>query len=88
MLNPQDQTINSDVLVIGSGAAGVRAAIEAKKLGADVILLSEFKVGTRNNTIISKGTLAASGLWKTGSDFPECYHRLRMHPPPTEMRTP
>jgi fumarate reductase (CoM/CoB) subunit A len=65
------QIINTDVLVIGGGAAGLRAAIEAGKRGLDVVLISESPVGLRNNTAISKATFAAAGIWP--DDSPEVH---------------
>jgi len=65
------QTIKTDVLVIGGGGAGLRAAIEAKKHGCDVLLVSESPVGFRNNTALSKATFIA-GIKKPG-DSPELY---------------
>ena len=47
--------IETDVLVIGGGAAGLRAAIEARECGLDVVLVSESKVGFRNNTANEPG---------------------------------
>jgi len=69
------QTVNIDVLVVGGGAAGLKAAIEAKKHGLDVVLLSESPVGFRNNTAISGGVFAASGIWKGTGDSSEVYFR-------------
>jgi succinate dehydrogenase/fumarate reductase flavoprotein subunit len=53
--------ISCDVLVIGGGGAGLRAAIEARQAGADVLLVSKAKVGYANNTYIAKAIIAASG---------------------------
>ena len=54
----------TSVLVIGGGAAGPRAAIEAKKRTPDVLLVSESPVGVRNNTAVSGGGFAASVIWE------------------------
>ena len=54
--------ISCDVLVIGGGGAGLRAAIEARHAGADVLLVSKSRVGYANNTYIAKSIIAASGL--------------------------
>ena len=53
--------VSCDVLVIGGGGAGLRAAIEARHTGADVLLVSKAKVGYANNTYIAKAIIAASG---------------------------
>ena len=67
------QIINSDVLVIGGGGAGLRAAIEVKKHGLDVVLISESRVGFRNNTAISAAGFAAAGIGKKPGDSPEVH---------------
>ena len=57
-----DQTISCEVLVIGGGGAGLRAAIEAREQGAEVIVVSKSRVGYASNTYISKAIFAATGL--------------------------
>ena len=57
MLTWDEQT---DILIVGSGAAGLAAAIEARMAGAQVIVLEKMKV-TGGNTRISDGALAAPG---------------------------
>jgi succinate dehydrogenase/fumarate reductase flavoprotein subunit len=56
-----------DVLVIGGGGAGLRAAIEAREMGADVILVSKSRVGHATNTWIAKAFIAATG-WGDAQD--------------------
>jgi len=53
------ETINTDVLVIGGGGAGLCAAISAKKEGAEVLLVSKSSPGHANNTSISGGSFTA-----------------------------
>lgn len=65
------QTITTDVLVIGGGGAGLRAAIEAKKHDLDVLLISKSRVGYGNNTAISGGAFAAATHWGEPKDNPE-----------------
>ena len=48
----------TDVVIIGSGIAGLSAAIEAKAAGASVLVLEKMKV-TGGNTRISDGGVAA-----------------------------
>jgi fumarate reductase (CoM/CoB) subunit A len=67
------QTIDTDVLIIGGGAAGLRAAIEARKSGVGVVLVSESPVGFRNNTAISKAIFAAAGVGKEPDDSPDVH---------------
>jgi len=49
-----------DVLVIGSGAAGLRAAIAAKSLGCDVAVISKHSPGKGTCTILSGGVFAGT----------------------------
>ncbi len=50
----------ADVVVIGSGFAGLTAAIEARNAGASVIILEKMKA-RGGNSIISDGGIAAAG---------------------------
>jgi flavocytochrome c len=50
----------TDVVVIGSGFAGLTAAIEARNAGASVIILEKMKA-PGGNSIISDGGIAAAG---------------------------
>ncbi|MBT3319612.1 MAG: FAD-binding protein [Clostridia bacterium] len=43
-------SIDTEVLVIGSGGGGIKASIEASELGTDVLLVSEKKFGTSGST--------------------------------------
>ncbi len=69
------QIIDTDVLVIGGGGAGLRASIEASKYDLDVLLISEAPVGFRNNTAISGATFAAAGVANQPADSPEVHLR-------------
>jgi succinate dehydrogenase/fumarate reductase flavoprotein subunit len=61
------------VLVIGGGGSGLRAAIEAKERGADVVVISKSRVGYGNNTYISKGTFAAAAGRRDSRDNPDVH---------------
>ncbi|KXA89213.1 hypothetical protein AKJ62_03555 [candidate division MSBL1 archaeon SCGC-AAA259D14] len=45
--------IKSDVLVIGGSEAGLTAALESNKLGADTVIVSKGKLGKSGNALIS-----------------------------------
>ena len=67
--------IPCDVLVIGGGGSGLRAAIAARERGVDVVLVSKSRVGYGNNTYISKGTFAAAAGWGNSRDNPDVHLR-------------
>lgn len=46
---------NCDVLVIGGGPAGMKAASEASKIGAKTIIVAKEKVGKSGNAVIARG---------------------------------
>lgn len=50
-----------DVLVIGSGAAGLRAAAEAAKTGCEVVLLTKGQVGRSGATATVTGDISVDG---------------------------
>jgi succinate dehydrogenase/fumarate reductase flavoprotein subunit len=66
MLKPQE-ILKCDVLVIGSGGAGLRAAIVAGLKNADTLLVSKSEIGRPTNTYMSKSIIAASG-WGVSED--------------------
>jgi succinate dehydrogenase/fumarate reductase flavoprotein subunit len=52
--------IESDVLVIGTGGAGLRAAIEADERGASVVVVSKAPAGMNNATMVAGGGFRAA----------------------------
>ena len=52
--------LSCDLLIIGSGAAGLRAAIAARKHPLDVLVISKASVGKGTCTIVSGGVFAAT----------------------------
>ena len=52
--------IEGDVLVLGTGGAGLRAAIEAEALGASVAVVSKAPAGMNNATVVSGGGFRAA----------------------------
>jgi succinate dehydrogenase / fumarate reductase flavoprotein subunit len=59
MAVPEYQTVEHDVLVIGAGGAGLRAAIEAASRGASVGLVCKSLLG-KAHTVMAEGGMAAA----------------------------
>ncbi|MGD9032113.1 MAG: FAD-binding protein [Desulfobacteraceae bacterium] len=68
----ESHTVSCDVLVIGGGGGGLRAAIEARERGADVLVVSKSRVGYGNNTYVSKAAFSATG-WGDPEDGPQVH---------------
>lgn len=69
--------INTDVLVIGSGAAGMMAAKAAAKEGAKVALVDKSLVGRGGATILAQMTVSVA-LGEAEEDDPEIHFRDTM----------
>ena len=54
------ETLITDVLIIGSGAAGLRAAIASKELGVDTLVVGKAPPGLGTSTILSGAGFAVS----------------------------
>lgn len=52
--------VTKDVLIIGSGGAGLRAAIAAREKGASVMLVSKSRTGFGNNTAIALAAMSTA----------------------------
>ena len=72
MILQEQQRINTEVLVIGGGGAGLRAAIAAARKGAKVLLVSQSPVGYGNNTAIAAGKMC---LVIDPADSPKAYQK-------------
>ena len=59
--------VDTDVLVIGSGAAGMYAAIEAARAGASVFLIDRSLIGRGGATVMAQMTVAVA----LGSETPD-----------------
>ena len=66
-----EQIIKTDVLVIGGGISGTRAAIEAAGAGADVTLITKGIFGS--GTSVGPVVCAAVGPWSTSEDSKELH---------------
>jgi len=58
-MHPQKWDEETDIIIVGSGFAGLAAAIEAKEAGRSVII-SEKMIGYGGNSTISDGVMAAA----------------------------
>ena len=67
------EKIKTDVLVIGGGAAGLTAALEAREKGAAVAIISKSKVGRSGNTVIAGTGMAILAPDPDSKDAPEIF---------------
>ena len=71
------ETIQTDVLVVGAGGAGLRAALEAQAAGAHTLLVAKGKLGRSGTTSFevaeTAGYNAADGC--IGSDSPAHHYQ-------------
>src|SRR5580700_1227037 len=70
---PDPIAISTDVLVIGSGAAGMYAAIEAAQNGAKVLLADRSLIGRGGATVMAQMTVAAALGEETPDDWQHHY---------------
>ncbi len=63
------KTIEAEVLIIGGGGSGCRAAIEAHDQGANVLMIVKGRLGNSGCTL-NVGTSAAVGEWGDPNDTP------------------
>lgn len=54
------EEISTDILVIGSGLAGMTAALEAERSGLQVLLVGKFAIGLGTNTSLANGLFTVS----------------------------
>lgn len=62
-MSVKEQVVDTDVLVIGTGTAGLRAAIEAKRYGADVLLVEKKEPGRARTVRTLEEASAPSSRW-------------------------
>ena len=54
------EELSTDILVIGSGLAGIVSALEAEKMGLQVLILGKFAIGMGTNSSLSNGAFTAA----------------------------
>ena len=59
-MRPDVMRVETDVLVIGSGGAGMYAAIEAARAGCDVLMLDRSLIGRGGATVMAQMTVAVA----------------------------
>src|ERR1700674_5115639 len=59
-MSPEPMHVETDVLVIGSGGAGMYAAIEAARAGAQVMLVDRSLIGRGGATVMAQMTVAVA----------------------------
>jgi succinate dehydrogenase/fumarate reductase flavoprotein subunit len=72
-MTPEPIAIDTDVLVIGSGAAGMYAAIEAARHGAQVLLADRSLIGRGGATVMAQMTVACALGEETPDDWRHHY---------------
>jgi fumarate reductase (CoM/CoB) subunit A len=69
--------LETDVLVVGSGGAGLRAAASAAEEGAEVLLLDKGLI-SKSGATVSASAIAATGPWSVDKDGPQQHFRDTM----------
>lgn len=67
------ERIDTEVLVVGGGAAGLRTAVEAAGLGKEVVIVSKGKSGKSGNTALAQCNVAVSGFSEEIGDSSSSY---------------
>lgn len=75
----QRNIVETDVLVIGTGAAGLRASIEAKRYGLNVLMVDKAVIGLNSNSRWSGGCFKAALPGILNADFLKIYDHPEEH---------
>jgi len=67
--------LETDVLVVGGGSAGLIAALAAEEQGADVTIICKQKAGKSGNTIVSGSQFCVVVPEEDNPDFVEAYYQ-------------
>jgi len=62
------EELHTDVLIIGSGLAGILSALEIERTGLRVSVVGKFTIGMGTNTSLSNGHFAAEGSYFSKQD--------------------
>lgn len=62
------ELVETDVLVVGGGGAGLRALIEASNLGVSTVLVLKGVLGSSGSTHMAMGAMAGVGPWHEVND--------------------
>lgn len=79
IINLKKIRLQTDVLVIGGGAAGLVAALEAEKHGVDVTVICKQKAGKSGNTIVSGALFSVVVPEEGNPDSEETYFQDLMN---------
>jgi succinate dehydrogenase/fumarate reductase flavoprotein subunit len=77
------EELTTDILVIGSGLAGILSALEAERSGLNVLLLGKFAIGMGTNTSLGTAFAAATSRFSKEEHFRktlEAGRGLNQHP--------
>ena len=61
--------MRADVIVVGAGLAGMKAALAAEQAGADVILVDRGPMGTGTNSALSNGAFSGPDSAKAAAEY-------------------
>ncbi|MBP3520850.1 MAG: FAD-dependent oxidoreductase [Oscillospiraceae bacterium] len=67
--NTADETYDTDILVVGAGAAGLAAALSAQEAGANVMVMEKTGITGGSTTRSGGKVLAAGTKWQEAQDF-------------------
>jgi succinate dehydrogenase/fumarate reductase flavoprotein subunit len=62
------EELSTDILVIGSGLAGIVSALEAEKFGLRILLIGKIGIGMGTNTSMANGAFTASNSFFSEDD--------------------